>query len=761
MRKTDPEMAKKLGLHSAAVIERQYQAVQSPENSDPIAESDSKVRQQSKTSNQRNIANYGPREQKSLKMLSSWSVPGAYDFTPTTAAAKFMISLAPDPQKMEEFNKHSGKELQKTTGILPWQAKYLTSGNRAMVRLAVKPNNTNAAREAAIELFTNGSFGKAYAEEARKYAHDPSADQKLTTFLELHGFKTTPDAVLEAVKRLRQSSLLPWHQVYHTKFGNLEIDCQRATYKGNIIWNEVPIQGFTFTSSTLSWKAEGVNESSAALSFTTQDNLPMFNGKYWKKGEKEPSTANIVGTIENFVSPLSVWRGNYRTIQLVHGSQTKGAPGPELSINFSAANPDGIVKLGGKPLVNFKFNQKKLSWENGEITFFVEKATVSHPPIEKFYGKIWAADQSKTSHFNFWGTKDATFLKPWSGRYKTYIGPNGKEKPSEELIVNGGLTVETSTVQFGKTINKFQFNNPVLSWEAGNGNDNNAQIRFEVFKNGSLGFEGMMWQAKEAKPMETNFEGVVDSIYLDAWCACYYTKVRETGDKVMDGEPFSITKSDNKCYRITYKGEEISNWNYSGAKRNLHWSSKDNNTNGSIQFYVPPPEKGTRLCFFGKVAEKGATIPVKTNIWGSTVPFPGVSGNSTQQLEQLLANILTIALIEFLKYAWKKYKRWLKSKMDGEPKEQQEQLKKEYEDVDEKVNQLEDELNEESAKFDELEPEVDPSPEPPTPPDPAPEPPSNEVVDTDTDTTDVDTDTDTDVDVDTDIDIVVDICSLM
>jgi hypothetical protein len=753
-RKTDPEMARKLGLLSLVKPEIQQQADCQAHKS------------KSKSARLRDISKYGSREQNSLKMLSTWKIPGAYDPTAHTAAADFMISLAQDPKKISEFQENPGKLSNEATGILPWQTKYLSSGNRAMVRLAVKPNSNNAARAAAIELLTSNSFCKSYADEMKKYVHDPDLDTKLTAFLELHGFKTTPDAVQNALQELRESSLLPWRQVYHTSVGILEIRCKNANDKGHVIWKDAPIQNFTFSSSTLTWDADTVNQSSAVLKFTTEDGLPLFTGKLWDKNQPQPASQNINGAIENFKSPLSVWRGNYRTTTLAKGSKRQGIPGLEMAITFSKTNPVGTVECGGKPVADFKFKNKTLSWAYGEITFFASKATVSEPSVEKFYGYIWNEGEGKPAGYNFWGTKDTTFLQPWSGKYETFIGPEGKAKEGGELIINGGVNIASSAIQYErKNIKNFQFNNPVLSWQD---DGKNVEIRFEVFKNKKLGFLGKMWSTNDSKPSNNNFEGLFDSIYLDAWLGCYYTKNGAGPGKTTNGQPFSIVKQEND-YLITYNGNLIKNYHYDSAKRNLQWSTSGNNSNGSLQFYIPPPDKETGLHFFGKVWANGQPTPNATNFWGSTVPFPGAgsSGNGEQQLVQLVENLVTIALIELLKYAWKKFKKWWKSKRDGSSKEEEDKLKKESEEADDKAENQEEKVNDQEAKTDELDPEVDPSPEPPIPPDPAPEPPSNAVetdtdtTDTDTTETDTDTDVDTDVDVDTDIDIVVDICSLM
>lgn len=752
-RKTDPEMAKKLGLVSLVKPEIQEEAIQTQKS-------------ESKPAKLRDISKYGLREQNSLKTLSTWKVPGAYDSTVHTAAADFMVSLAQEPKKLSKFQKNPGKLLNEATGIMPWQARYLSSANRAMVRLAVKPNSNNAARAAAIELFTNNSFCKAYADEMKKYYHDPDLDTKLTSFLELHGFKTTPDAVENALQQLRESSLLPWRQVYHTSTGILEIRCKNANDKGQVIWKDAPVQNFTFTKSTLNWNADGVNQSSAVLMFATEGGLPLFTGKLWDKNHSQPPSQNINGTIENFKSPLSVWRGNYGTRTLAKGSKRQGIPGPEIAITFSSSNPVGSVECGGKPIADFKFENKTLSWAHGEIVFFASKATASDPSVEKFYGYIWNEGKSKPAAYNFWGTKDTTFLKPWSGKYETFIGPEGKAKSGQELIINGGVNIASSNVHYGgRNIKNVQFNNPVLSWQD---DGKNVEIRFEVFTNKKLGFSGKMWSTNESKPANNNFEGLFDSIYLDAWLGSYYTKSGAGPGKTTDGQPFSIVKQGND-YLVTYNGSLIKSYHYYGAKRSLQWSTDGNNSNGILQFYIPPPEKGTGLRFFGKVWAEGQSIPDATNYWGSTVPFPGYgsSGNIERLLEQVVENLVTIAVIELLKYAWKKFKKWLKSKRDGSSKEEQEKLKKESEEADKKAENQEEKVNDQDAKTEELDPEPDPSPEPPSPPDPAPEPPSNAVetdtdtTDTDTTETDTDTDVDTDVDVDTDIDIVVDICSLM
>ena len=399
---TDPEMARKLGLALTVKPEIQQEAIKTQKS-------------ESKPAKLRDISKYGSREQNSLKMLSTWKVPGAYDSTPTTAAAHFMISLAQEPKKLSEFQQNPGKLVKETTGISPLQARYLASGNRAMVRLAVKPNSNDAATAAAIELLTNNSFCKAFADLTKKYVHSPNLDAELTSFLELHGFKTTPNAVQIALENLRETSLLPWCQVYHTSSGILEIRCKNATDKGQVIWEDAPIQNFRFSSSTLTWKADTVNQSSAVLKFTTEDGLPLFTGKQWDNNQSPPVSQNINGTIENFKSPLSVWRGYYRTTTLAEGSKRQGILGPEMSITFSSTNPVGSVEYGGKPVVDFKFESRKLSWANGEIMFFESKATVSDPSVEKFYGYIWNEGEEKPAAYNFWGTKDTTFLQPWSG----------------------------------------------------------------------------------------------------------------------------------------------------------------------------------------------------------------------------------------------------------------------------------------------------------------------------------------------------------
>ena len=751
-RKTDPEMARKLGLQS--IIKPDHQTT-------------SKQKSESSSAKLREVSKYGSREQNSLKMLSTWKVPGAYDSPPHSAATHFLISLAQEPKKLSEFKENPAKVLKNSNGILPWQATYLSSSNRGMVRQAVKPNSYNAARAAAIELLTNNSFCRAYAAEMKKYLHDLDFEEKLSAFLELHGYKTTPDAVESALQEIRASSLLPWRQVYHTPAGILEIRCKNINDKGTVVWKDAPIQNFTFHSSTLTWDANTVNQSSAVLNFTTENGMPLFTGKLWNKNQPRPSSQNITGTIENFKSPLSVWRGNYRTTSLAKGSKRQGIPGPEISITFSKSSPEGSVVVGGKVLDSFKFSESKtLSWSTGEITFFESKATVSEPSVEKFYGVIWNAGEHKPPSYNFWGTKDITFLQPWSGNYKTFIGPEGKTKDGDELIIHGGKDLASSTVKYGsKNIKTFQFNNPMLSWQV---DKQNVEIRFEVFSNKKLGFAGKMWVTNESPPSSNNFEGILDSLYLDAWLGSYYTKNGVGPKKTADGQPFSIVKQESE-YLITYNGALIQNYTYDGSNRSLDWSTNGNNSNGSLQFYIPPADEGTGLRFFGKVWAKGQPTPAASNFWGSTVPFPGAgsSGSAEQVLANIIENLVTIALIELLKYAWRKFKEWMKSKKSGSSKEEQEKLKKESEDADEAAEKQEDKVNDQQAKTEQLDPEADPSPEPPTPPDPAPEPPSNAVetdtdtTDTDTTETDTDTDVDTDVDVDADVDVVVDICSLM
>ena len=751
-RKTDPEMARKLGLESVL---------------QPDCHVTTKKKTDSSSAKLREISKYGNREQKSLHMLSKWKVPGAYESSLRTGAANFMISLAQEPKKLSEFKKNPGKVLKNINGILPWQVTYLSSANRGMVRQAVKPMSYNAARAAATELLTNNSFCKAYAAEMKKYVHVLDFEKKLSAFLELHGFKITPDAVESALQEIRASSLLPWRQVYHTPVGILEISCKNINDKGTVIWKDSPIQNFTFSASALTWNANAVNQSNAVLNFTIQNGMPLFSGKIWNKNQPQPPSQNITGTIQNFKSPLSVWRGNYRTTCLAKGSKRQGIPGPEISITFSKSSPEGAVVVGGKAIDSFKFSESKtLSWSTGEITFFESKATVSDPSVEKFYGFIWNEEEKKPPNYNFWGTKDTTFLQPWSGNYKTFIEPEGKAKDGEELIIHGAMNLANSTVKYGnKNIQNFQFNNPVLSWQD---DKQNVEIRFEVFANKKLGFSGKMWLTNISPPSSNNFEGILDSLYLDAWLGCYYTKTGVGQRKTVEGQLFSIVKQDNK-YLITYSSALIKTYEYESSKRSLKWSANGNNSNGSLQFYIPPAETGTGLHFFGKVWAEGQPTPAENNFWGSTVSFPGSrsSGHGEKALENIVENLLTIALIELLKYAWKKFKQWIKSKQSGSSKEEQEKLKKESEDADDKVVKQEENVSDQQAKTEQLDPEVDPSPEPPTPADPPPEPPSN-AVETDTDTadsdtteTDIDTDVDTDVDVDADVEIVVDVCSLM
>ena len=665
---------------------------------------------------------YETKEQQAIKELENFKVPKSFAFTPLTTASNYIEDLSLNPLKLQEHMKDPMRELSKYPKIPVRHAKWLASGVRTNVRVAAAPKANTAAEQCAIMILTDSNFAHSYKEEMKVLRNDLDADKRLTAWLHLHGYNTNPTDVQLALETLQKKSLLPWTNQYTSSIGVLAIHGAASSETSTVMLNNIPINDYVMKDTTLRWRAGNKNDSNGVIVFSFQNNLPVAVGKIWAKNAQEPSEKNFDGTTPDFRSPMQFWEGKYKTV--VKSSSTK-TTGKELEITFPRKT--GKVTIGGKEITTFKFDETTLSWANGKIKFYLQQKTASNPAIAKFYGKLWEEGKGEPSTSNFWGAFDELYLKPWEGVFKTYVNKSG----AAELIVEPGTIIKPASIRFGTEIKAWQFNNPVISWTTASGNISNAELTFLVYNDGSRGFSGKIWLDGCEKPTENNFSGVIDHTYLKSWSATYYTKALKLDDSrqtVVSDLLQIVGGEDMKSSSVVLQGVEVRNWNFSGAKKVLSWTEKDNNSNASITLYCSKATKpeAPGLQFSGKYWKKGESEPPKTNWWGSfQAPDQTGSGGSSRGASSnfwslkniannVLMGILVFGVIEILRYGIKCLYEKL---MDKYRELQREADERDNEELRQRENQQD---YEEQPGQEDMEPEPDPPPNDDAPPDDAP-----------------------------------------
>ena len=199
-------------------------------------------------------------------------------------------------------------------------------------------------------------------------------------------------------------------------------------------------------------------------------------------------------------------------------------------------------------------------------------------------------------------TLQKTSLLPWTNQYTSEVGL---------LVIYGVAPPGTSTVTWNNIpINDYKMENTVLRWTAGNKNDSNGAITFNV-QNSLQVAVGKIWAKDAQEPSANNFDGTTSDFRspMQFWEGKYKTVVK-LGSATTTGKELEVTFP-IKTGKVTLGGKEITSFNFD--KTTLSWS------NGKITFYQQQKTASNPSIakFYGKLWEESESKPTATNFWGA------------------------------------------------------------------------------------------------------------------------------------------------
>jgi hypothetical protein len=263
-----------------------------------------------------------------------------------------------------------------------------------------------------------------YAEVCRERRDRNDRAASVSQWLKLRGFEITPDDVSEALADIAANSLGFYAATYHTVWDN-QPGPVIVISKDAIIVDGVQIRRSVYTDSVLKWSAADGNPSSAELAVLvgTNDHWraslddargPELSGTYWCAGQTQPGSRNLIGMsgaytaegIGNGGDPLTAWEGEYQTYVRQSGDTFRRCDGLTLE------RRDGPISIAhrGDEVKRLRYARNVVSWSvddgnagNGSIYFFRKRGAPSEPANNRFFGKIWEADQAPPVRSNWLG----------------------------------------------------------------------------------------------------------------------------------------------------------------------------------------------------------------------------------------------------------------------------------------------------------------------------------------------------------------------
>ena len=199
-------------------------------------------------------------------------------------------------------------------------------------------------------------------------------------------------------------------------------------------------------------------------------------------------------------------------------------------------------------------------------------------------------------------TLQKTSLLPWTNQYISSIGV---------LVIHGVAPPGSSTVTWNNIpINDYTMQDTVLKWTAGNKNDSNGVIAFNV-QNSLQVAVGKIWSKNVKEPSTNNFDGTTSDFRspMQFWEGKYKTVVR-SNSTTTTGKELEITFP-IKSGKVTLGGKEITSFKFD--KTTLSWS------NGKITFYQQQKTASNPSIakFYGKLWEESKSEPTDSNFWGT------------------------------------------------------------------------------------------------------------------------------------------------
>jgi hypothetical protein len=368
---------------------------------------------------------YGGRESRAVAELERHTIPRNYRRTRTSQAMyDTLYDLATKPAELYTFSRAPTVFVDGRSGLSPAERRALVSRHAGHIRLVMKRTARDSAVEFVERVIRDPALASRYAELCRQFRDENDGATSVSCWLKRRGFEITPEDVTEALADVAANSLGFFAATYHTVWDN-EPGPVIVISKDAVTVDGVQIRGSAYANSVLKWSAAAGNASSAELALavgsddrprTSLDDAtgPELRGKYWCAGQTQPGSRNLIGvsgayTAEGIADggdPLSAWEGEYQTYVRQSGAAFRPSDGLTLE------RRDGTISVAhrGCEVKRLRYTGNVASWSvddgnagNGSIYFFSKRGAPSEPATNRFFGKIWEADQTPPARSNWLG----------------------------------------------------------------------------------------------------------------------------------------------------------------------------------------------------------------------------------------------------------------------------------------------------------------------------------------------------------------------
>jgi precorrin-6B methylase 1 len=368
---------------------------------------------------------YGERELTAVAELEHHAIPRNYRRTRTSQAMyDTLYDLATKPEELYAFKRAPAVFVDGKSGLSSAERRALVSRHGGHIRLVMKRTARDSAVEFVERVIRDPALASRYAELSRQFRDENDGATSVSCWLKRRGFEITPEDVTEALAHVAANSLGFFAATYHTVWDN-EPGPVIVISKDAVTVDGVQIRGSAYANSVLKWSAAAGNASSAELALavgsddrrrTSLDDAtgPELRGTYWCAGQTQPGSRNLIGvsgayTAEGIADggdPLSAWEGEYQTYVRQSGAAFRPSDGLTLE------RRDGTISVAhrGCEVKRLRYTGNVASWSvddgnagNGSIYFFSKRGAPSEPATNRFFGKIWEADQTPPARSNWLG----------------------------------------------------------------------------------------------------------------------------------------------------------------------------------------------------------------------------------------------------------------------------------------------------------------------------------------------------------------------
>lgn len=450
---------------------------------------------------------YTTVELAAIEEFDHFRVSDEYQFQSRTRAAEFLIELGRNVPLQDLYRDAPAQAVSEDTfpGLSVLERHLLMQRKEFRAQLAAKGAVVISAPDErfVIDIHDRRTLASEFRAALAALYRSEHAEAALDSWISSRGYKATLARLSIANRLVSASMLLPWTGVYSTADGSVltvvgDPDFNRSSL---VFYDQVPITGFTFHNSTLTWLATEGNPCSGELTFRVPNGngLDTFartiSGKVWAANGDEPVTPNFFAEeVVAAVTPLSVWAGRYITRITQDGLRWDS--GPIIDVVVPRPVPGANLArlfIDGHPVEGVRIGHRCIQWGNDQITF---SRDMQIPGKHLLSGRL--------KGFSVAGLSAADHHEPFEGKYRTFFWSANQWKPYAELHYDG-LVVRLN----GKTYEQVVFDHDRLQWASTDEDLTRGRVQFFIDPATQLPkFIGYLWTS-ESCPDEPNVFGML------------------------------------------------------------------------------------------------------------------------------------------------------------------------------------------------------------------------------------------------------------